>query len=113
MVEECHTGANVLLAYWHYCNKGSKPFAPGSSAAHFHPMSELHPYQTVFIRETSLEVQANGISIHHTLLNRCQGLTIAEKSWKLLQQTHAYGDDYYFVSQLFEQDWKPRVSRIV
>jgi hypothetical protein len=41
-----------------------------------------------------------------------QCLTIAEKSWKLLQEKLAYGDDYYFVSQLFEPDWKPRFSRI-
>jgi hypothetical protein len=67
MVEECHTGANVLLAYWHYCNKGSKPFAPGSNTADFHAMSELKPYQTAFVKETSNYVQANGILVHHTL----------------------------------------------
>jgi hypothetical protein len=61
MVEEYHTGANVLLAHWHYCNKGFKPFAPGSSAADFHALSELNPYQTTFIRKTSIYVQANGI----------------------------------------------------
>jgi hypothetical protein len=60
MVEEYHNGANVLLAHWHYCNKGSQPFAPGSNAADFHAMSELSPNQTAFVRETSTYVQANG-----------------------------------------------------
>ncbi len=61
MVEEYHNGANVLLAYWHYCNKGYEAFAPGNSAAYFHAMSELKAYQTDFIRKTSNYVQANGI----------------------------------------------------
>lgn len=61
VVEEWHTGANVLLAHWHYRNKGSKPFTPGSSAADFHAMSELKPHQTAFVKETSKYVQANGI----------------------------------------------------
>ena len=61
IVEECHAGANVLLAYWHYCNKGFRPFAPGSGAADFHAISELKPYQTAFVKGTSDYVQANGI----------------------------------------------------
>jgi len=41
-----------------------------------------------------------------------QHLTIIANSWKLLQQKKAYEHDYYFVSQLYEQDWRPRFSSI-
>jgi hypothetical protein len=61
IVEECHIGANVLLAHWHYLNKGFKPFTLGSSTADFYARSELKPHQTVFVDETSKYVQANGI----------------------------------------------------
>jgi hypothetical protein len=42
----------------------------------------------------------------------CQCLTIIANSWKSLQQKEAYAHDYYFVSQLYEEDWKPRFSSI-
>jgi len=41
-----------------------------------------------------------------------QRLTIIANSWKSLQQEQAYAHDFYFVSQLYEEDWKPRFSSI-
>ncbi len=42
----------------------------------------------------------------------CLRLTLTEIAWKEVQQKHAYGHDYYFVSQLYEPDWTPRSSVI-
>ena len=44
--------------------------------------------------------------------NMCKCLTLTENHWKLLHERHAYEHDYYFVSQLYEPEWKPRSSRI-
>jgi len=66
MVEEYHTGANVLLAYWHYCNRGSQPFTVGSSATGFHAMAQLSSYQTRLVNDTSLYIQANGMATFRT-----------------------------------------------
>jgi len=60
MVEEWHSGANVLLAYWHYCNKGFQPFAAEGDARALLVTAGLSPPQTEFIKYTSRYVKANG-----------------------------------------------------
>jgi hypothetical protein len=42
----------------------------------------------------------------------CPRLTIIANSWKLLREKQDYAHDYYFVSQLYEEEWKPRISII-
>lgn len=54
-------GANVLLAYYHYCCKGHRPFALDWNAEESVSMAALDPYQVKYIQKTALHVQANGI----------------------------------------------------
>lgn len=35
------------------------------------------------------------------------GPETAERQWQDLRQTSAYESDFYFVSQLFEENWQP------
>ncbi|KAL5326373.1 hypothetical protein ACEPPN_004057 [Leptodophora sp. 'Broadleaf-Isolate-01'] len=61
MIAELHMGANVLLAYYHYCCKGHRPFALDWNAEESVSMAALDPYQVKYIQKTALHVQANGI----------------------------------------------------
>jgi hypothetical protein len=50
-IQELHQGANILLAHFHYCNKGSHPFSlkrnfPAS-------MAELNEDQVQFVVRTA------------------------------------------------------------
>ena len=62
MIEELHMGANSLLAYFHYCCKGHRPFTLDWNAEDSVSMAALDPYQVNFIKRTAFHVQANGKS---------------------------------------------------
>lgn len=59
IVEELHLGANILLAYFHYCCKGCRPFDLDWDAADTQSMAELDPDQIKFVQETSKFVHSN------------------------------------------------------
>lgn len=43
-------------------------------------------------------------------------LVMTEHDWEYLRQSNNpddYGNDYYFISQLFEQNWLPRDTTII
>jgi hypothetical protein len=62
LVEELHTGANVLLAHFHYCNKGSHPFAMDWRSTNNSSISfaELDPEQMLYMQEATDEVERRG-----------------------------------------------------
>lgn len=59
LVGELHTGANILLAYFHYCCKGFRPFALDWDAADTKTMAELDECQIQFVKQTAAHVQKN------------------------------------------------------
>jgi hypothetical protein len=71
MVAEYHMGANMLLAYFHYCNKGLQPFAldGGGDLA---SIAGLNDRQMRFVHKTRDYVKANGnpITLYSQLKNR-------------------------------------------
>ncbi|OBT69780.1 hypothetical protein VE03_00727 [Pseudogymnoascus sp. 23342-1-I1] len=93
MVAEYHAGATALLAHFHLCNKGSYPF---SAAAGEKPdiltNAGLTEGQSKFIEMTKKFVASRA--------DRFEGLRWIE----------AFDDDYYFIAQLYEQNWKPRIK---
>jgi hypothetical protein len=59
-VEEFHNGARIMLAHFHYCNKGSHPFAmdwdrPGNIS-----FAQLNEEQVRFLKQTVELVEKNG-----------------------------------------------------
>jgi hypothetical protein len=62
IIKELHLGANILLAYFHYCCKGCQPFALDSDAAEIATMAELNPEQIDFIQKTAGYVHLNSNS---------------------------------------------------
>jgi len=57
MVDEYHIGANILLAHWHYCNKGSQPFALDWDSGKHPAIVEMNTDQIAFVKETSALVK--------------------------------------------------------
>ncbi|KAI0380510.1 hypothetical protein F5Y04DRAFT_257539 [Hypomontagnella monticulosa] len=90
IVEEFHSGARTMLAYFHYCNKGGHPFSKDWSHATDMSFAELNASQVQFIKETIELVKEKRAHFEHI---KSQGL---------------FEDDYYFISQLYELHWTPR-----
>jgi len=90
-VKEYNLGANTLLAYHHYCCKGVYPFAADCRDQDLQNLAELDDYGTSFVQFTRQCVSAQ------------------KAHWEHLWQEERYGDDYYYISQLYEQNWQPRV----
>ncbi|KFZ13964.1 hypothetical protein V502_06327 [Pseudogymnoascus sp. VKM F-4520 (FW-2644)] len=93
MVAEYHAGATALLAHFHLCNKGSYPFsAAAGERADILTNAGLTEGQKKFIEMTRKFVSSRA--------DRFEGLRWIE----------AFDDDYYFIAQLYEQNWKPRIK---
>ncbi|EKJ75419.1 hypothetical protein FPSE_04438 [Fusarium pseudograminearum CS3096] len=89
-VKEYHLGANILLAHFHYCNKGIYPFSEGCKDQDLRTLAGLDEEKIKFVRDTS------------TMARKY------ETPWGKLREAAVYEHDYFFVSQLFETNWQPR-----
>ncbi|KAF2810686.1 uncharacterized protein BDZ99DRAFT_497671 [Mytilinidion resinicola] len=90
LIDELHNGAKILLAYFHFCNRGTYPLHMDWTSADQIALAELKPEQIEFMRGTVKELEKK--SAH----------------FKTVLDTCAYEDEYYFIAQLCERDWKPR-----
>ncbi|KAK7907869.1 hypothetical protein PG985_015172 [Apiospora marii] len=89
-VREYLTGANILLAYFHYCNKGMYPFSAECKDQDLRTLAQLDPVKIKFVNVTRNIVKDQ------------------EKHWDDVRQREDYEDDFYFISQLYEENWAPR-----
>ncbi|KAM3480994.1 hypothetical protein MY8738_004685 [Beauveria namnaoensis] len=83
-------GANIILAYFHYCNKGLYPFSDECSDSELKSLAELNENDVKFVRCTANYARAR------------------EVEWRRLRESHDYDHPEYYISQMFEQNWKPR-----
>ncbi|KAK6079123.1 tetratricopeptide repeat domain containing protein [Seiridium cupressi] len=83
-------GANILLAYFHYCNKGIYPFSMECSDQDLSTLAKLDPAKVKF-------VQGTRAIIHEQ-----------RKHWQKVRESNGYENDMYFISQLFEEKWEPQ-----
>jgi len=60
LIGELHMGANILLAYFHYCTKGFRPFSLDWNAEQTLSMAELNTEQVEFVKKTAAHVNGNG-----------------------------------------------------
>ncbi len=76
MIKELHHGANVLLAHFHYCCKGFRPFALDWNSAETVSMAEMDTKQVRFVRQTAIYVNINGPLSPKIVFYLCFGLLI-------------------------------------
>lgn len=63
-------GANILLAYFHYCNKGLYPFAAEIDEQELAKAANLDVKQIRFIEWTRSYLKDNGMPVTPTLSHR-------------------------------------------
>jgi hypothetical protein len=90
VVEDLHHGANMLLAHFHYCNKG----------AHLPSLNLKDRHDTV-LSELS-------IPEYRFMIRTIELLRLKEDDFRAIKKYELYEDELYFVSQMFEKDWMPR-----
>ncbi|KAI1757289.1 hypothetical protein F4782DRAFT_548199 [Xylaria castorea] len=90
MVREYQLGANILLAYFHYCNKGIYPFSAECKEQDLTTLAALNEAKSQFIRQTKAHVERH------------------RKSWAKLRESNDYEDDFFYISQLYEENWMPQ-----
>jgi hypothetical protein len=59
-VEGLHNGAKILLAYFHYCNKGIRHFMIDWASPEQRARAELNAEQVEFMRTTAVEIKKRG-----------------------------------------------------
>ncbi|PHH81697.1 hypothetical protein CDD83_3505 [Cordyceps sp. RAO-2017] len=89
-VREYHLGANILLAHFHYCNKGMYPFSDECKDKDLRTLADLGDEELQFVHATRDYVKRH------------------RRAWEQLRTDGEYEDDFFFVSQLFEENWKPQ-----
>ncbi|KAL7924033.1 hypothetical protein ACQKWADRAFT_35614 [Trichoderma austrokoningii] len=93
-VREYHMGANVILAHFHYCNKGRLPFSEECEDKDLRVLGQLDAEKIEFVRETRSFIKQQ------------------QQNWKQVRCNEAYEDDFYFVSQLFDEKWQPSTTNV-
>jgi hypothetical protein len=111
------------LAYFHYCNKGVFPFSEDCKDQDLRNLAELDDTAVQFVRYTRkyalehsewiLSPSPRPLAVCMCTMRGDEGaltgiLRLAENQWQELWDGKEYENDYYFVSQLFEQNWHPR-----
>lgn len=91
-VQEYHLGANIILAHFHYCNKGIVPFSEECEDQDLRTLAHLDEEKIKFVRATRAHIQRH------------------KQDWEDMRARKAYEEDYFFVSQLFEEKWQPRTT---
>jgi hypothetical protein len=90
-VREYNLGANTLLAYFHYCNKAIYPFSDECKDEDLQSLAELDDKAISFVHFVRRFVAEH------------------KREWEALWLSDAYEHEYYYVSQLFERNWQPRI----
>jgi hypothetical protein len=85
-----YSGANILLAHFHYCNKGMHPFSDECTDQDLRARAGLNEEQIRFVHMT------RSFAKQH------------QSEWEALREQKQYENDFFFISQLFEKNWEPR-----
>jgi len=91
-----HAGVQTMLAHFHFINKGVIPFSLPHTARGKHELAKaanLTEEQLEFVRRTSLMVAPG---------------TERAARMRYVREMDLAGDDLYWVSMLYDEDWKPR-----
>ncbi|KAH6689087.1 hypothetical protein F5X68DRAFT_230741 [Plectosphaerella plurivora] len=86
-VEHYMQGANTLLSYFHYCNKGMFPFTEACREQDLRGLAELDQNRMEYVRRTK------------------QWAVAQRQNWADIHQNEQFEHDYFWVSQLYTHNW--------
>jgi hypothetical protein len=89
-VQEYYLGANIILAYFHYCNKGTYPFSQTCKDDELKTLADLDDGWINFVKYTRAEVLR------------------MKDEWAAVRDRKEYSHHFFFVSQMFEEQWQPK-----
>ncbi|KAK0725842.1 hypothetical protein B0H67DRAFT_571698 [Lasiosphaeris hirsuta] len=91
-----HNAANVFLSHYHYRTAHCNPFKIDWKRRHATPFADMSTEDIIFLQKTAglLEEPGRAETIRH------------------VRENELYESDFYFVSQMYEDNWQPRDSRI-
>lgn len=96
-----------MLAHFHYLNQGACPFSivmGGPKRKKFLQQAGLTAGQMALIESTAKWAENRGESISYS---RVPFLTsVVAPMLRNIRETHAFGHDYFWISQLYDVDWK-------
>lgn len=109
-----HFGCLILLQYFHSQNRGRQPLALTETAKgldELRKFGEFDQVQVEFLRRSYEWVRRNCMSKPWTLPFGAQtDLTLLRMTGTSMMEARDkqdFGSSYYFVSQLFDDPWKP------
>ncbi|PNY28529.1 Uncharacterized protein TCAP_01549 [Tolypocladium capitatum] len=83
-------GTNILLAHFHYCSRSFCPLSDGCKDQTLRAQLDLDDDKIQFIKQSRAFAKQCG------------------SDWARLRKLDIYDNDYYFISQLFEENWQPQ-----
>ncbi|KAI9689934.1 MAG: hypothetical protein M1822_009816 [Bathelium mastoideum] len=90
-ISEHHIGSRTMLAHFHYLNKGAEVFSLACS-----PEKHEEVMEATGLDRDQLRV----------IITSVESLKGKEDEIRQIKENKNYGHDYYFVSQLFDKDWR-------
>ncbi|PMD45736.1 hypothetical protein L207DRAFT_419813 [Hyaloscypha variabilis F] len=87
-IEELHNGSKIMLAYFHYCNKGSHPFAMDWTIERNIRQAELKPEQLEFLVRTTQLVKERAAIFDE------------------VKKKGEFEHDFFFLCQLYDITWQ-------
>ncbi|KAM3529957.1 hypothetical protein MY4038_005174 [Beauveria bassiana] len=91
-IQAHQSGAQTMLAHWHYVDKGLKPFQMALTSEGLKEVAKranLNPEQTDLVRTTATWIRDQGSSI------------------QAMKTTRAFGHNLYWIVQMFEEGCEP------
>lgn len=124
------------MGHFHYINKGECPFQDAVSPSKLKSLqkdADLTDEQTELVKDMAQYAKENGTSPRNAYVRvvfveaestcqsvfdlgdyneRCQGwransVLITEAEFQRITKERSYGDDFYWVAQLFDRKWRP------
>lgn len=97
MVKDYDEGANTLLAYFHYCNKSVYPF---SVRCHDNELGKI------------AQLNAQGFQIINETRKYAARRSKLSSQWRDLWESGIYEDECFYVSQLYNEEWEPKLMAL-
>ncbi|KAJ4421407.1 hypothetical protein N0V82_003788 [Gnomoniopsis sp. IMI 355080] len=101
VVQQYHLGANILLAYFHYCNRGTYPFSHGCKDSDLQDLAGLDKETISFVKWT--RDQAESHKAEWQCLRERGFASDSSDEGVAEKNAEAYSNPYFFVSQLYGQ----------
>lgn len=103
----------TMLAYYHFNNKGRLPFdlaGDPAKSAELAAEAELNEDQMMFVKKTAKWIRQKRKTSVIRRLPRTSTDFQVEEHVKHIRAERDFGDHYFFLSQLFDEDWQPSAT---